>query len=378
VNTETLPVYEPWLTDADVRAVADAIASGWISGGAPLVAELEQRFAEYVGMPYAAAVSSGTLALELALRALGIGPGDEVICPCFSIISCTRAVVAVGAVPVLVDARPGDYNLDLELVPARITPRTKALLYVHTYGYPVVPEDVVRLAERHRLLVVEDAAEAHGAEAELDSRFRRCGSFGDVSIFSFYANKAITCGEGGMVLARSAETASRVKSLRNLGFGSEQRFLHEALGTVARLSGIQAALGLSQLARVSEIISRKRELADVYRARLLDLPVELPQVAPGTRPVPWMIALTLADSVVIDASELRQRLAARGIETRGFFTGIHRQPALTALGLFAGEIYPVTERLSRRGLYLPSSPKLSASDVERVCEALSLALRGEV
>jgi perosamine synthetase len=374
----TLRVYEPWLTDADARAVADAVASGWISGAAPLVEELEQRFAEYVGMPYAAAVSSGTLALELALRALGIGPGDEVICPCFSIISCARAVVAAGAVPVLVDARPGDYNLDLELVHARITPRTKALLYVHTYGYPVVPKDVVQLAERHRLLIVEDAAEAHGAEAELDSHFRRCGSFGDVSIFSFYANKAITCGEGGMVLARSAETAGRVKSLRNLGFGSEQRFLHEDLGTVARLSGIQAALGLSQLTRVSEIISKKRQLGDLYRARLSELPVELPVGAPGTRPVPWMIALTLTDSVAVDATELRRRLSACGIETRSFFTGIHRQPALLALGLFGGETYPVTERLSQRGLYLPSSPKLGESDIERVCEALSQALRSNV
>jgi perosamine synthetase len=277
--------------------------------------------------------------------------------------------------PVLVDARPGDFNLDLDLVPARITPRTRALLYVHTYGYPVVPKDVLQLAERHRLLIVEDAAEAHGAEAELESRVRRCGSFGDASIFSFYANKAITCGEGGIVLARSEETARRVKSLRNLGFGSEQRFLHEDLGTVARLSGIQAALGLSQLLRANEIISKKRELADRYRARLSGLPVELPHAAPGTRPVPWMIALTLTASVAVDAPEVRRRLSASGIDTRGFFTGIHRQPALTALGLFSGETYPVTERLSQRGLYLPSSPRLGEREIERVCEALAKAVQ---
>lgn len=369
-----VPVYEPWLVAEDAEAVARAVRAGWISGQSPAVAELEQGFARHTGMPHAIAVSSGTLALELALQAAGIGPGDEVLCPAFCMIACARAIVAAGATPVLVDARAGDYNIDLELAERAVGPACRAILAVHTYGNPIAGDDLREFAARHALLVIEDAAEALGARSPLDGRLVPCGAVGDLSIFSLYANKAVTAGEGGVVLCRSEEHASRVRTLRNLGFSPERRFLHRAPGTNARLSGVAAALAASQLSRLDRTVARKQDVAAVYARRLKGAAVELPVPDARCRSVPWMVALTLPDSLSVDAAEVARRLRARGIDTRPFFLGMHRQPVFLERGLFRAAQFPVTERLGERGLYLPSSPLLDEPTIDRVVAELLHAL----
>jgi perosamine synthetase len=307
-------------------------------------------------------VSNGTTALELAVRALGIGPGDEVVCPTFTIVSCVRAIVLAGATPVLVDAGPRTFNLDVEQLEAAISPRTRAIMAVHTYGHPFDPR-VVEIARRRAIPLIEDAAEAHGGELLIDSTWRPCGGIGDLSIFSFYANKPVTTGEGGMVLARDAQVAERVRSHRNLCFGPrDDRFRHRELGGNFRLGNVAAAIGLSQLGRLDRIVERKREVAALYRARLPQLQFQLHES--WARPIDWMV------SVVFDrpAREIAEKLDRSGIETRPFFLGMHEQPVFARL--FSGVRHPVAERLSRHGLYLPSALSVDAAIVERVARVL--------
>jgi len=369
-----IPVYEPWLVAGDSEAVARAVRSGWVSSAGAELRAFEQAWASYCGMAHGVGVSSGTAALELALEAAGVGPGDEVICPTFTIISCALAIVRVGATPVLVDSDPGTYCMDAEEVRAKVTDKTAAVLAVHMYGHPVAPE-VVELSRTRGLLLVEDAAEAHGAEIRIGEEWARCGGVGELSVFSFYANKAITTGEGGMVLTNDGRHADRVRSLMNLCFKPSRRFEHDELGHNYRLTNVQAALGLSQIGRLDEIVERKRSLARSYRERLDAVEgVTMQSEAPWARPVPWMIGVVLDDEAGMDAAELARRLKALGVDSRPFFLGMHEQPVLRQRGLFDGVRYPVAERLSRQGLYLPSSPMLEDDVVDRVCSAVRHAL----
>lgn len=322
-------------------------------------------------------MSNGTAALELAVRALSIGPGDEVICPAFTIISCARAIVMAGATPVLVDVEPDTYCLDVGACRTRLGPRTRAVLAVHLYGHPYDHAALSALAAQHGFRVIEDAAEAHGATVRdaNGTETHAAGSLGDVSTFSFYANKPITTGEGGMVLARDETVRDRLRELRNLGFGSGRRFVHDELAPNYRLSGVQAALGVSQLARLDAIVRTKRRIAADYHARLARIDeFELQHREPWADPIYWMIAGVLRDDAPLDAAALGKALAERGVETRPFFAGMHEQPALRALGFFEGERYPVTERLARRGLYLPSGLDLDADAIDRVASALEASL----
>jgi perosamine synthetase len=250
------------------------------------------------------------------------------------------------------------------------------VLAVHTYGYPVSGDRLREFADAHRLLLIEDAAEALGARTPLAGKLVACGALGDVSIFSLYANKSITSGEGGLVVCRSAEHAARIRDLRNLGFSRDRRrFWHDVLGTNARLSGIGAALAVSQLARLEQVVQKKNAVARAYAERLAaDDRIELPRPEAGTEPVPWMVALTLSDRVRPDAAEVLSRLSERGIDARPFFMGMHRQPALIARGLGSEQALVVCDRLSERGLYLPSSPLLDEATIDRVCGALNQAL----
>ncbi|MGZ3417654.1 MAG: DegT/DnrJ/EryC1/StrS family aminotransferase [Polyangiales bacterium] len=358
---DRIPVYEPELTEADARAAAAAVESGWIAQG-PSVERFEAAWAERTGMPHAIAVSNGTAALELAVSALGIGPGDEVICPTFTIVSCVRAIVLAGATPVLVDAEPRTFNPDPREVEAKITARTRAILAVHTYGHPFDPR-IVEIARARGLHLIEDAAEAHGAELSIDGKFRPCGGIGDVSIFSFYANKPVTTGEGGMILARDPAVASRARSHRNLCFGPrEDRFRHQELGGNFRLGNVAAAIGLSQLARLDDVVERKRRVAALYRARLPHLQFQLHEG--WAKPIDWMVAAVFEET----ARVVSERLERAGVETRPFFLGMHEQPVFQAH--FASQSYPVAERLARHGLYLPSSLSVDEAVVERVAQAI--------
>lgn len=376
-----VPVYSPIVSASDTEAVTRVLAEGLVSGagadarGKNPVRSFEQAWAARTGMPHAVAVANGTAALELAVPGLGLGPGDEVICPAFTIISCVRAIVLAGATPILVDVNPSTWCLDPSAVESRISARTRAILGVHAFGTPYDHVSLLRIAGRG-LFIIEDAAQAHGARVHDGSGTVPCGGLGDVSVFSFYANKPVTTGEGGMVLAKDAEVAKRIREASNLYLGGPRRFLHDELGHNYRLSGLQAALGLSQLERLDETTATKRRIAGWYRARLSQLPeVELQTSKPGDEPIYWMNGLVLADAVPADAAALASALSRRGIETRPFFVGFHEQPALLRRGLFQNERYPVTERLSRRGLYLPSGLDLDEHTVDHVVAMLQEAFR---
>jgi perosamine synthetase len=370
-ETERIPVNEPRIGDREVELVTDALRAGWISGAGPHIARFEDGWAAYCGRAHGIAVANGTVALQLAIALLDLQPGDEVIMPTFTIISCALPVVLAGATPVLVDSNPGTWTMDVQQVEERITARTRAIMPVHIYGHPVDMQPLLDLAERHGLAIVEDAAEAHGALY----RGRRCGSFGTSSCFSFYANKLVTTGEGGMLLVDDAALAERARRLRNLGFEPSRRFLHRELGFNFRLTNLQAALGLAQLERIDDIVARKRWLGQAYTERLADLEaIELQVEEPWATSVYWTYGLVVREETGLDATTLAGRLAERGVETRPFFLGMHEQPVFHERGMFVGESYPVTERLARQGLYLPSGLALDESQLERVCQVLREAL----
>ncbi len=374
-----IPVNEPRIGEAEIGAAVEALRAGWISAAGGLLEKFEHVWATYCGRAHGVAVSSGTTALELAVEALQLAPGDEVIIPSFTIISCALAVIRAGGTPVLADADTHTWCMDAEAVSARVTTRTRAIMPVHVYGHPCDMDPLLALAERHDLVIVEDAAEAHGAEYFTERggtpRWKRCGAFGRASVFSFYANKVVTTGEGGMVVTDDSALADTLRSSRNLAFRPERRFYHTELGHQYRLTNLQAAIGIPQVARMDELLSRKRWIGEAYTERLkgitmIDLPVEMP----WARSVYWMYGIVLRDDVGFDARALAARLAIRGIETRPFFLGMHEQPALQRRGLFAGERYPVAERLARRGLYLPSGLGLTDIQLERVSDAVKEAL----
>lgn len=364
-------VNEPLLDRSVLTNVTRCIEDGWISGEGPFVEEFERRWAEYCGMPYGVAVCNGTAALELAVDALGLRPGDEVILPSFTIISCVLAVLEAGAIPVLVDCEPDTWCMDVTEVAARITARTRAVMPVHIYGHPVDMEPLRRIATENGLVIIEDAAEAHGATY----RGQRAGSLGDMSCFSFYANKIVTTGEGGMVLARDQGVLERLRSGRNLGFGPGRRFQHARLGHNYRLTNVQAAIGLAQVDAIDDHLQRKRAMGARYAEALRTQPgLQLPVERPWAINVFWMYGIVLNDDVPFDAAVLARRLRDLGVDTRPFFLGMHEQPVLRERGLFAGEQYPVTERIARRGLYLPSGLAITAEQQAKVCSAVTEAM----
>lgn len=364
-------VNEPVLADRELEYVSEAIKSGWISSAGPYIDRFERAWADTCGRKHGIAVSNGTVALQLAVAVLDLPKGSEIIMPSFTIMSCALAVLYNDCTPVLVDCDPETYCMDVGQVTSKVGPATRAIMPVHIYGHPVQMDPLLALAEERGLRVIEDAAEAHGASYESDKGWRTCGSFGDVSTFSFYANKLITTGEGGMLVTDDNSIADRARLLRNLAFGP-QRFVHEELGFNFRLTNVQAAIGVAQIERFDQIMRRKREIGERYTKGLagvegLILPVE----RPWARSVYWMYGVVLAEEKEMDGEGLAKELAERGIETRPFFVGMHEQPVLKERGLFAGERYPVTERISRRGIYLPSGLALTDEQIDEVCRAVS-------
>lgn len=368
-----IPVNEPLLGGNALAYVTECIETGWISSGGRFVTAFEEAWASYCGVAHGVAMSNGTAALQAAVAALQLEPGSEVIMPAFTIISCATAILEAGCTPVLVDADPHTFNMPVDQVEARITPRTRAVMPVHMFGHPVAMGPLMELAERHGLHVIEDAAEAHGAECD----GRRVGGIGSLGCFSFYGNKIITTGEGGMVVTDDARLAERLRSLRNLCFRSDRRFLHTELGHNYRLTNLQAAVGLAQVEQIEEHVRRKRWMGQQYTERLRDLPgIQLPVEREWAQSVYWMYVVVLDDSIPFDAAELARRLRQRGVATRPLFVGMHEQPVLRARGLFDGERYPVTERLAQRGLYLPSGLTITAQQIEAVVAAVRDALGG--
>jgi perosamine synthetase len=377
-----IPVNEPLLGDLDTEYVNECLKTGWISSAGRFIAEFEDGWASYCGRKYGVAVSNGTVALQAAVAALGLAPGDEVIMPAFTIVSCPQAVTYNDGVPVLVDSDPETWCMDVGQVEAKINSRTRAIMPVHIYGHPVDMNPILKLAEKYGLALIEDAAEAHGAEClcgqgTSDERWWRCGSFGDMSCFSFYANKLITTGEGGMVLTDNEKLAEKLRALRNLCFQRERRYYHEELGFNFRMTNLQAALGAAQLKRMEQIVARKRRMGQEYTRRLRDIPdLQLPVEKPWARNVYWMYGVVISEDTGLDNVEFARRLAERGVETRMFFLGMHEQPVFHRMGLFNNEKYPVAERLARQGLYLPSGLALTDAQLEEVCRVIHEVLEG--
>jgi perosamine synthetase len=363
-----IPVNEPLLDGNEKKYLAECIDTGWISSEGPFVKCFEEEFAARAGRKHGIAVTNGTAAIDAAVEALGIGPGDEVILPTFTIVSCVMQIVRSGATPVLVDSDPLTWNMDVTQIEAKITPRTKAIMVVHIYGLPVDMDPVLELCQRYGLKLIEDAAEMIGQTY----RGKPCGSFGDISTVSFYPNKHITTGEGGMILTDDDDLAEQCRELRNLCFKPGKRFVHERLGWNLRMTNLQAALGVAQLERLDEFLEKKRWIGRRYNELLADLPgVQLPlEQTEYAENIYWVYGLVLHDSVEFDAEEAMRRLAKLGVGCRPFFYPMHQQPVLRELGLFEGESYPVAERMYQHGFYVPSGLALTEDQILRVADAL--------
>ena len=358
-----IPVNEPLLDGNEKKYLTECIDTGWISSEGPFVKTFEDKFSARVSRKYGIAVTNGTAALDVAIEALGIRSGDEVILPTFTIISCIHQIVRSGAKPVLVDVDPLTWNMDVSQIEAKITSRTKAIMVVHIYGLPVDMNPVLDICQRYSLKLIEDAAEAIGQTY----RGKPCGSFGDISTVSFYPNKHVTTGEGGMILTNSHQLAESCRSLRNLCFKTGKRFVHERIGWNLRMTNLQAAVGLAQLERLDEFLEKKESIGRQYHEMLSDLDgVQLPlQSTDYAKNHYWVFGLVL-DECYGQADDLCTALGLEGIGTRPFFYPMHKQPYLINMGLFSGESYIHSDRISRQGLYIPSGLSLQESQIEHV------------
>jgi perosamine synthetase len=373
VVTDYIPVNEPLLTGNEKKYLNECIDSGWISSEGPFVKKFEEEFSARVGRKYGIAVCNGTAAIDAAIEACGIGPGDEIILPTFTIISCVNQILRSGATPVFVDSMADTWNMDVSTLEEKITPRTKAIMVVHIYGLPVDMDEVIRLSEKHGLIIIEDAAEAHGQTY----RGRPCGSFGQLSIFSFYPNKHITTGEGGMIVTNDERLAEECSSLRNLAFVPDRRFVHDRLGWNLRMTNMQAAVGVAQLERLDEFVKIKRSMGKKYDELLSDIksiqkPLKKTDYAEN---IYWVYGIVIDEDTGHTARSMERALAQVGIGTRPFFYPLHCQPVIQKMGLASSEIFPVAERMYQQGLYLPSGLALSAGQMERVADCLNVLLR---
>ena len=363
---EPIPVNAPVITAAARDYVNQTLDAGWLSSAGPMVERFERAFAQTIGVRHAVSSNSGTSALHLALAALGIGAGDEVIVPDFTIIASVCAVLYTGATPVFVDVEADICTLDPALVAAAITPRTRAILAVHIYGHSADMDALAALANGHGLWLVEDAAEAHGARY----RGRACGALGDVAAFSFYGNKIVSTGEGGMLTTDDDALAARARSLRDMAHRPGQRFTHDELGYSYRMGSLAAAVGLGQLQHLDEFLAHKRWMAAAYRERLGGIAgLILPTTRAWAQSVHWMYAVRVGTEFPLTRDALRAALADADIETRDFFQSCARQPLVTRR-LGVQPACPVSERLAATGLYLPSGLALTPAQLDRVCEAI--------
>ena len=365
-----IPVCEPTLLGNELKYVTDAVQTGWISSAGKYVSEFEERFADYCGCKYGVAVCNGTVALHLALVAAGIGKGDEVIIPDFTMIATAFAVCYTGAMPVFVDADPETWNIDISQIEEKITSRTKAIIPVHLFGLMCDMDAVADIARRHRLIVIEDAAEAHGAEY----KGHRSGSVSNLAAFSFFANKNITTGEGGMVITNDENIYNRLRYYKNVCFPLDgpRNYLHENIGYNYRMSNLVAAVGLAQVEKADEYKKMRIHNNELYRKYLKNVPGIIFQLVPdGYLSVSWM------NAILVDASkyghtknELCAYLKENNIDTRQLFVGMHRQPSLRKYGCDCSGEYIVTNKLTAQGLYLPSASCLNENDIYDICKLI--------
>ena len=364
---QKIPVNEPAISKNALKYVTDCIKTGWISSSGKYLKDFEQKFSKFLGVKHAITTTNGTTALHLAVLALGIKEGDEVILPSHTMMASVAAIVYTGATPVLVDVERDSWNMDVSQIEKKINKRTKAIMPVHIYGHPVDMDPVIALAKKYRLYIIEDAAESTGAEY----KGKQTGTIGDIGCFSFYANKIITTGEGGMMVTDNDKVADHARLLKDMAHSPQKRFLHKEIGFNFRMTNLQAALGVAQLEEVKKYIQKKRWMAALYNKRLskiegLTLPIE----HDWAKNVYWMYGILVEKDFGISRDEFMQKLFRKGIDTRTFFIPMHRQPALRRLGLFKGEKYPVSDEIGRLGLYLPSGLAITKEQIEIVCRAI--------
>ena len=364
-------VSEPKLSNKAKDYVLDCLKTEWISSSGSYLETFERKWAKYCNKKYAVSVTSGTAALIVALKALNLKPGDEVIMPSFTIISCALAIIEAGGKPILADCDLDTWCIKTDEIKKKISSRTKAILIVHMFGHPVNIDEIKEIIKNKKIDIIEDAAESHG------SRFKNkvVGSFGKISCFSFYVNKLITTGEGGMALTNDKGLYNKMKNLRNLAFNKTRRFSHNEIGYNYRMTNIQAAIGLSQLEKITEHIEIKRKNTLLYNKILTsyDLPISLPLEKKWAKNTFWMYGIVLKNKKMT-AKILSKKLFENNIETRPLFLGMHEQPIFKKMKLFKKENYPNTEYISKYGLYLPSGLRLNKSKIEFICRTLKRIL----
>lgn len=363
-----IPVCQPFLGGREVEYAKEAIQTGWISSSGKYVVAFEDEFSKYCGVRYGITVCNGTVAIHLALVALGVGLGAEVIIPDFTMIATAAAVAYTGAVPVFVDVDPLTWNIDPVRIEEKITPRTKAIMPVSIFGNPCEADLICEIARRHHLRVIEDAAEAHGAEY----KGKRTGALADITAFSFFANKNLTTGEGGMVVTDDKELADRCRYFKNLCFplSAPRNYIHEDIGFNYRMSNLHAAIGLAQVEKADEYRTMRIRNAELYKQYLKDVPgVFFQKDTAGGLNVHWMNAIIVdPEKFGCSRDQLMGYLKVNGIETRLLFVGMHHQPCLFKAGCDCAGQYPVTDNLTENGLYLPSGSNLSEADIRYICE----------
>lgn len=366
-----IPVNTPLLNGNEKKYINECIDTGWISSEGPFINKFETNMANYVGRKFATACANGSAALDIAVKALGLTSGDEVIMPSFTIISCAQSLVTQGIKPILIDSHFDTFNMIIEDIEEKINSKTKAIMIVHIFGLTVDLDPILALAKKYGLMIIEDAAEMHGQEY----KGRKCGSFGDISIFSFYPNKHITTGEGGMVLTDDQSLDIKAKKYRNLCFGPD-RFIHEDLGWNYRMTNIQAALGVAQLEQIDEVVAKKRHIGKTYNRLLKDIPLlNLPVISTDyCENIYWVYAVTLKDSCQKTVKKVMSDLASYEIGTRPFFYPMHKQPVFNKMGLFVDDNLPNAEKLYERGFYIPSGLALTDSNMIEVSDALHKVL----
>lgn len=359
-----LPIAAPVFQGNELRYVTECVLTNWISSQGRFVTEFERAFAKFSGVKHGVAVSNGTVALHLALVLAGIGPGDEVIVPTLTFVATANAVRHAGGTPVFVDSEPNTWTIDPMQVAKKITARTKAIMPVHLYGHPADMDPIMELAHRHRLIVIEDAAEAHGAMY----KGKRVGSIGHVGCFSFYGNKIITTGEGGMLTTNDDRLADQARLLRDHGMSRTRKYWHEVVGFNYRLTNLQAAVGVAQIERIEMILDQRAAIAAHYRELLHgDDRLELPVQATWAEPVVWMYTILLKEGIARDA--VMAALDTEGIDVRPMFHPVHLMPPYATT-----EPFPIAEALSRQGLSLPTWVPMGRAEIERVCAVLQTSL----
>lgn len=372
-----IPVFEPLFAGNELAYVSECVKTGWVSSEGPFVKRFEDEMVASFDAQHGIACSSGTSALEIALYALNLPRGAEVILPSFTIVSCVMACLRLGLVPVLVDVVPGYLTMDPAKVKAKLTNKTAAIMPVHVYGNPADMDAILVIARQANVQVIEDFAESHGAVYISKETGKRsyCGTMGDTAACSFYANKIIATGEGGMVFTRTSEQDERARNYRNLSFDKGRRYIHEDVGYNFRMTNLQAAVGVAQLEQLPESLKRKREIGGQYRSGLEGVNgVTFHPVPAYAESVYWMFGIQLDPARGLNATRLQDRLKEEKIGTRCFFNGMHRQPAFNDRDMFVGESYPVTEQATEYGVLLPSSLTLTQEQIEQVCKAIKKAV----